>query len=663
MATYIKIRELNPYAEATGVFTGDMFALSLDTTTAGTPHVAQATQRATVQQVIESYNTAVARASQPAPGTAPGAANQGGVIMDNDPDSPTYGQIIDGGDTLTASTFANYITVGGGLEYTPTPVDNGDGTSTITYGLSLATSASSVNFTAVISGGATDVEYKITENGWISGRFPSCRSAVHWVNENISNAKNIHFLIAGDIKETIPQDMDMRSKTIENVYFMDYGGYALYWDRAYSKADNNNSWWVDGYANSYNPNDVVQYTGKNDGTMGDFNVYRCNSDNPGNGDPVSNASWDRLTPSMTTGLVTEDPNGFLPNNPLFSTRASWTVLPPAYATAGAGYSWFKTNGDTYFINLKMIFPYCNMSSVLAGASLGKIFRKEGDAGALNIGPGVEMHIGGSHLNQVFEMINGAPFKVWGNDIYGNASVPDPWNVTGAAGEYCPIPALYLSLSGMNVGGWIYGSGIGSIVQATQGSEASMGREYWSETSTHTMNNTMENSRIQFGSGLNQLTACVDAYSASECQGNTSMAMSPGTTFKAGGIRLGLGITGYNALGAPGLGRDASNIAYPNIAPIAARQFISNNVELNTRSGYRGGNINSTHYVDTQTTWVGNINNNISSGDAFSSSATAGPGASLVQGAAVTSAIGLGQYIRYPDSLPSDFNPGKTTLPY
>lgn len=660
MANYIKIRDLTAYPENpqhTGVYSGDMFAIALNTTGPGSPHAIDGTQRASVRQVIESYNTTVAQNSQPAPGVAPGPENQGGVVKDED------GNIVDAGESLTASTFANFVTIGGGLDYKETCItDPDDATQTIcTYGLEVATSASSTVFTIVVSGGASDTEFQITSNGWVSGRFADVGSATSWMNSNISSAKHVRFLLAGDIQETRAKyALNIANKSIEHVYFMDYGGYALYWDRAYSKADNNNSWWVDGYANSYNINDVVQYTGKNDGTMGDFNIYRCNSDSPGNGDPISNASWDRMTPAMTTGLTTEDPNGFLPNNPLFDGRASWTVLPESYAHGGGGYAWYAHGGDTSFINLKMIFPYCNMSSVYPGASMAKIFRKQGSDGFFNIGPGVEMHLGGSHLPSVFELIQGNPLRVFGNQSFGNASVPDAWNVTGAAGTYCPVPSLYLSLSGLNVGGGAYGSGIGSIVLATQGGEVSLGREYWAANATYTMNSTMENSRVQFGSGLNQLTCCAEVISASEVQGNTSMAMSPTTTFKAGGINLYSHMTGYSALGHEGLGRDGSNFAYPNIAPIAARQFCSNNVGLDSRSGFRDG---QNGYVNTLVTWVGNINNNISSGDIFSSSAYSTPHGSTVQGLPFVGAIGLGEYTRYPDSLPANFNPGKITAPY
>lgn len=661
MANYIKIRDLTPYpanAQHTGVYSGDMFAMALNTTGPGSPHAIDGTQRASVRQVIESYNTTVAQNSQPPAGVAPGPSNQPGVVKDED------GTVLDGGPSLTPSTFASYVTIGGGLDYKETCITNpDDATQTIcTYGLELATSASSTVFTLVVSGGAVDTEFQITSNGWVSGRFKDVYSATSWMNSNISSAKQVKFLLAGDIQETRAKNsLNISNKSLEQIYYMDYGGYALSWDRNTSKAANGNPQWVDGYENSYNINDVVQYTGMNDGTMGDFNIYRCNSDNPGNGDPISNASWDRMTPAMTTGLTTEDPNGFLPNNPLFATRASWTVLPESYSHGGGGYAWYAHGGDTSFINLKMIFPYCNMSAVYPGSIMGKIFRKQGVAGFFNIGPGVEMHLGGSHLSQVFELIEGTPLRVFGNQGWGNASVPDAWNVTGAAGTYCPIPSLYLSLSGLNVGGWSYGSGIGSIVQATQGAEASMGREYWARPEYGgTMNGTMENSRLQFGSGLNQLTCCVEAISASECQGNTSMAMSPTTTFKAGGINLYQNLTGYRALGYEGLGRRADGFAFPNIAPIAARQFCSNNVGLDSRSGFRDG---TNGHVNTLVTWVGNIENNISSGDAFSSSAFITPSASTAQGLPVNGAIGLGEYTRYPDSLPANFNPGKTTAPY
>ena len=80
MANYIKIRDLTAYpanAQHTGVYSGDMFAMALNTTGPGSPHAIDGTQRATVRQVIESYNTTVAQNSAPAAGTAPGPSKSG----------------------------------------------------------------------------------------------------------------------------------------------------------------------------------------------------------------------------------------------------------------------------------------------------------------------------------------------------------------------------------------------------------------------------------------------------------------------------------------------------------------------------------------------------------------------------------------------------------
>ena len=655
MANYIKIRDLTAYpenAQHTGVYSGDMFAMALNTTGPGSPHAIDGTQRATVRQVIESYNTTVAQNSAPAAGTAPGPSNQGGVVKDAD------GTIIDGGDSLTASTFANFVTVGGGLDYKETCIeDPSDATQTIcTYGLELATST----FYTVVSGGAVAPAdgYQITSNGWVSGRFPTLVKAVNWVNSNVSSAKNLYFLIAGDVTEEIVQsNLNISNTSLEVVNFLDYGAYALTYDQNTNIAANGNSRWVTSYA-SYEENDIVQFTGTDAGYIGDWNLYRrkvtsSNTNPPETNGVVASTQWERMTPAMTTGLsvgTSADPNGFMVNNPLFANRASITFNPGVTASGGASYGWFSHGGETRFINLKLIFNDINNTHAsegyYGGSSLQRIFRKATN-GFLSVGPGVEMHLHGRVIPQAFQLIDGAGFRVYGNAPFGLASVPDAWNKTGSAGVYCPIPALYFSTSGMTGSAADpVSTGLGCIVQAQQGSEALLGNEYWYNSATYTRNTTFENSRIQWGSGQNNVTAMVEAISAGQVGGNTNMAMSPTATFNPGGV--GLSITGYSALGHEGLGTDAANIAYPNIAPIAARQFIPNNTELTSASGAQGTSAGTT-YVNTA--WVGNIGNNIASGDDFSSSKYPTPYARTSVVAPATDSKGLGLYERYPDSLP------------
>lgn len=656
MANYIKIRDLTAYpanAQHTGVYSGDMFAMALNTTGPGSPHAIDGTQRATVRQVIESYNTTVAQNSAPAAGTAPGPSNQGGVVKDAD------GTIIDGGDSLTASTFANFVTIGGGLEYKETCIeDPSDATQTIcTYGLEVATSASSTTFYAVVSGGSVAPAdgYQITSNGWISGRFPRLQDATAWTTANISSAKNLYFLIAGDITEEISQSrLSVGNTSVETVNFLDYGSYALTYDQNTNVAANGNSRWVTSYA-SYEENDIVQFTGTDAGYIGDWNLYRrkvtsSNTNPPETNGVVASTQWERMTPAMTTGLVGTDPNGFMANNPLLENRASLTFNPTVAASAGASYGWFSHGGETRFINIKLIFNDLNNTHSsegnYQGSSLQRIFRKD-THGFLSIGPGVEMHLHGRVLPQAFQLIRGASLRVYGNGPYGLASVPDAWNKTGSAGVYCPMPALYISASGIT-GSAVYPvtTGLGSFVAAEAGSEALLGNEYWASQATYTRNTTFENSRMQWGSGQNNVTAMVEAISASLVGGNTNMAISPTTTFNPGGVNL--SITGYSALGHEGLGRDAADIAYPNIAPIAARQFISNNTQLTSASGAQGTSAGTT-WVNTA--WVGNIGNNIASGDDFSSSKYAAPYARTSVVTPATDSKGLGLYERYPDSLP------------
>tara|TARA_R110001583_G_scaffold100953_2_gene247241 strand:+ start:2175 stop:4166 length:1992 start_codon:yes stop_codon:yes gene_type:complete len=659
MANYIKIRDLTAYpanAQHTGVYSGDMFAMALNTTGPGSPHAIDGTQRASVRQVIESYNTTVAQNSQPPAGAAPGPSNQPGVVKDED------GTILDGGPSLTPSTFASYVTVGGGLDYKETCITNpDDATQTIcTYGLEVATSASSTTFYAVVSGGAVAPAdgYQITSNGWISGRFPRLRDATAWTAANISSAKNLYFLIAGDITEEISQNkLNLQNSSIETVNFLDYGSYALTYDQNTNVAANGNSRWVTSYA-SYEANDIVQFTGTDAGYIGDWNLYRrkvssSNTNPPETNGVVASTQWERMTPAMTTGLsagTSADPNGFMVNNPLFANRASITFNPSVTATNGQSYGWFDHGGETRFINLKLIFNDINNTDAsegyYGGAGISRIFRKEGNH-FMSIGPGVEMHLHGKTLSQVFQLIRGANFRVYGNAPFGINSVPDAWNKTGSAGVNCPMPALYISASGIT-GSAVYpvSTGIGCFVAAEAGSEALLGNEYWASQATYTRNTTFENSRMQWGSGQNNVTAMVEAISASLVGGNTNMAISPTTTFNPGGVNL--SITGYSALGHEGLGRDAANIAYPNIAPIAARQFISNNTELTSASGAQGTSAGTT-WVNTA--WVGNIGNNIASGDDFSSSKYAAPYARTSVVTPATDSKGLGLYERYPDSLP------------
>lgn len=113
-----------------------------------------------------------------------------------------------------------------------------------------------------------------------------------------------------------------------------------------------------------------------------------------------------------------------------------------------------------------------------------------------------------------------------------------------------------------------------------------------------------------------------------------MAMCPGTTFAAGGV--GLTTNAYSGAGFLGLGG-----ASTNFAPVAARQFISNNSKATWNSGHRPPLVGATQYPNR---WPGNVMtdvNGIASGDAFISSTYTAP----------LSSIDLPTYERYPDYLP------------
>ena len=437
-----------------------------------------------------------------------------------------------------------------------------------------------------------------------------------------------------------------RTSNFEAIRFLDYGAFALVHERNNNVAANSNQRWVQGYG-GYSINDIVQFTGTNAGYIGDWNLYRATSANENI--PETNgaigAGWERMTPAMTTGLIGTDPNGFLANNPLFENRASVTFNPKVDLVNGSSYGWFSHGGETFFSNLKLIFNDINNPAYNGGTNISRIFRK-GVGNFLSLGPGLEMHLHGTRLNQCIEVIGGASLRVYGNANWSLMNVPDPWNKTGSAGVNCPIPALYISTSGMTGEAGVSTTGLGSFASLLEGSQALLGNEYYSSSVTFTRNSGHEGSRMQWGSGENNITAMVEAISASRVGGNTNMAMSPTTTFNPGGVNL--SITGYSAPGYVGLGNDGwpTSLAYPNIAPIAARQFISNNTSLS--SGAPGTSASKTA---TYLAWAGNIVTSIASGDTFNSSLSAAPYASTSVVAPTTASIGLSLYERYPDSLP------------
>jgi hypothetical protein len=629
MATYIKIRELTPYAEATGVFSGDMLALSLDTTTANSPHSVQGTQRATVEQVIRSYNLQQASATAAEAGITPGeladpTTTLAPQVIVTEWDADTQECITTNDPPLTARTFASAVKLGGGLEYTPNVISTDvNGCKTYDYTLGFASSTSSTTFNLVVSGGATDAEHSITSNGWISGRFSTLKSATDWMNVNISTATEINFLIAGNVEEVAkPSYYNIGSDTIQTINYLAYSAYSLTYDQNHNIPDNNESRWVYGHT-TYALNDIVQYTG-GDGIVGDWNLYRATA-NLGllapEVDGVTQNGWERMTPAKTTGMAAVDPNGFLPNNPIFDYRPTITFTQASTDAGGFSYFWLAHAGETRFTHLKLIFKNVNP---VGHQGVMRLIRKA-DPYFLSLAAS-EIHIKGNPLSQVFQLINKSKIRTYASAPMGLSSVPDPYNVTGAANAYAPLPGLYLSVSGSN---------IGSVVQAIDGTQALLGNDYWSTFGTFTLNETQELSRLQWGSGLNQLTTCVEALSTSQVGGNTAMAMCPGTTFAAGGVYL--TTQAYSGAGFFGLGG-----AYPNFAPVAARQFISNNTIATWNSGHRPPLAGKTSPPNR---WPGNVMtdlNGIASGDSFISSTVTAP----------LSSIDLPTYERYPDYLPA-----------
>jgi len=617
MSTYIKIRELNPYPTPTGVFTGDMFACALDDTTPGTPHSSQGTQKATVKQVLESYNTMVAREQSLTPGEQPG------VIFDAD------GNIIDGGPPLSAATFNDYIKLGGGLEFEKTCTTLPDGNQKCTYELAIASSSDSINFNLVCSGGSTDTEYSIRPNGWISGRFPTLKAATDWVNWNIGTAKSINFLIANDLTENWVNGghYNISSETLEAIAFLNYGYYALTYDQNTNMPANGDEQWSQAYAaaQGYKKNNIVQYTGQDDGTLGNYNLYRAKQDGVTQL-PTDTNDWDPMVPSMATGLTAYDPNGFSSEG--FTSRPNITFNHnQTNPNPNAIPAWYSHGGSTSFIGLKLTWN--NLNAVTDTPDnhwhWAHLYRKDGNF--MNWASS-ELHLNGMGIYNVFQAINRSTIRVTDNMSNSLFSIPDPYHVTGAAGEYCPCPGLYISLSGLT-GARYAGTGVGSVFQVQSSSEALVGLEYWAHS---TRNKDYSQCRIQFGSGVQRMTAMVEAREAGIIGGNVGIQASPSTTFQPGGC--GLDLTGYG----PGLGRKTAEEVYPYIAPIAARQFISVNVEHHWRSGHRGGTPGSTFET---VKWPGNIAS-VASGDAFCSSKWDGIPEGTMDGDI------LGRYIRYPD---------------
>ena len=632
MATYIKIRELTPYAEATGVFSGDMLALSLDTTSASSPHSVQGTQRATVEQVLNSYNLQQASEAAAEAGLSqsdlanPDTAlptSMTNVVTALDPDSQDCILISD--PPLTARTFSSVIKLGGGLEYSSSIVStDANGCNTYDFTLGFASSADSTMFNIVVSGGSMDTEHKITSNGWVSGRFGTLKSAKDWVTSNITSATEVNFLMAGNVEEIAKPDYySIGSDTIQTVNYIGYGIYSLVYDQNTNLPSNSNTRWVPGYTD-YAVNDIVQYTG-GAGVVGDWNMYRATANlvtNAPEVNGVTQAGWERMTPAKSTGLAGVDPNGFLPNNPIFAYRPTITFTQDATTSHGFSYFWMGHAGETRFTHLKLIFKNINPPGM---QGVSRLIRKS-DPYFLSF-CGTEIHAKGNPLSQLFQLINKAKLRAYGNAPWSAPSVPDPYDVTGSANAYAPLPALYLGVTGL--------VGLGAVVQSLDGSEVLLGNEYWAGTATHTMNNTYENSRVQWGSGENKITTVVEAMSSSLVGGNTTMSMCPGTTFVAGGVSL--TTPAYSGDGFYGLGA-----GYVNIAPVAARQFISVNATPHSLSGFRPPAIGYDSLVNR---WPGNVMtdvNGIASGDAFISSSWAGP----------ISSVDLPTYERYPDYLPA-----------
>ena len=643
MATYIKIRELTPYAGMTGVFTGDMLALALDTTTPGTPHTVEGTQRATVDQVINSYNIQAAEALAADAGITPAElANPNTTLPSSTSnvittyDSSSSQCVISEDPSLTARTFSSVIKIGGGLEYSPTVQStDANGCQTYSYALSTASSATAVDFNVVVSGGSLDATYSLipgTDATWVSGRFPTLKSATSWASANIPTASTLNFLIANDVTEDrIQNESDISSSSIQDVHFLSYAAYALTLDQSLNIGFSDTRYQE---TNSYSINNIVQYTGLNNGTIGDWNLYRSLADtNAGNTPSSSPGSWARMKPDMTTGAALYDPNGF--SSAGFTSRPTLTFNSAPTSLDGRSIFWFKHGGDTSFTNLKVKVNNINTATDTSYRLLNKIIRKD-EGYWLNIAS-TEIHLNGSILNMVFELVNSSRFRVWGSADYGLPSVPDPYGVTGSAGSYTPIPGLYLCASGLTGDfPWTtpnYQSGIGCIVDASQTSQVYLGNEYWASQGSLQLNQTHELSRVQLGSGKQHLTACVEASSATEVGGNTPMSMCPDTQILASNINLD---KDYITPGGPY--PDGLGVNSPDVAPIAAYQFISNNTQKFSTSGNRPPSAGSTNpYVS----WAGTkgSSGSIASGDSFISS--------LYDGFP-SGTTGLATYPRYPD---------------
>ena len=589
MTTYIKIRELTPYADATGVFSGDMLALALDTTSPDTPHLIPGTQRATVDQVINSYNTTVA--NQTAAARAAGNTTTNNIIIDNN------GQVVQD-RTLTAATFGDFIQIGGGLEWNnPCLVNNAfipgcDSKPT----LSLASSVNSTTFYMHCSGGSTATEHIIESDGHVSGKFPTLKSAVHWANGNIASASRLTYLIETDLTEPAwgneSSSIGHSSNSIQIVQYMDFGLWQ--WAMNIQTGLNNGANWDAGKPGGYDAGAYVKYT------AGDYNIYKSNVG--GNGAPPTNSvKWTQYTPAMALGRSSY-------SRPLITVPCLVPTSRPYHI-----YLWDGHGGPSQIDGLKFKFTNLDGHRDNGGNCL---FRRAGEIMTISRS---EFYLESStpqpSFRSIFEavesaMIRTSSYGALNTFLTNGNNIPDPYGVTGSH-SYCPIPSCYISLEDL-------ADGLGQVFRSSESSRIYPANEYHA---FYQRNGSYEMSRMQFGSGTCNIGSIIKGDSSPQVSSNSPICISPTTVIGATARDVGT----YN----PPIGQSV------DAAPMALSQFASVNVNYHWASG--DGTFKTMYWPGTA-----GITTPFVSGDSFVANYGSVYPIPSMDGAQ------LGSYIRYPD---------------
>ena len=445
MATYIKIRELNPYPTSTGIFSGDMLASALDTVTAGTPHSVAATQRAPVSQIIESYNIQAAEQQGSDQGLTKAQVAATGTVLPNGTLTVTTTSgapsacVLSSNPGLTLRNLDAVVKRGGGLAYSPQLVSTGsDGCETYSYELSLATQSPYNSFYLHFSGGAGG-SHSIQANGHVQGKFPNLKSGWDWANENINAACDLYFLIETNLLNTQVDYgyYSMTSPHVENFYILDYG----LWK--WKEDINANGGGEYSETTTYSINNIVQYKGLTAGTVGNYNYYQSQSDSNLGNIPDVSAGWEQFVPSDATGqgdVGTNTTRPYITINPLN------VLTPPTGPDEVNSIFRFSHNGNTEICGVKFLFNNCNLQSEDKFNYYYNFSKEKNYKFTISQS---EVHLYGGYLMAPFRISDHASLSITDYNSAGIPSnAPDPYGVTGAAGQNVPIAALYLNASGL-----------------------------------------------------------------------------------------------------------------------------------------------------------------------------------------------------------------------